>query len=139
MLPASRAQEAAAGEEVEKRARKVSGEIAEYLRETGSSRVTVIIQVNGQASQPLVTYLTRAGAGLKGQYTLLGDYAVEARAALVPGLANFPEVKAVSILVSSGALMSDVYTQGVRALARGDDTASLAVVKDTTATTTKRK
>src|SRR5687767_6000476 len=97
MLPASRVQAVTTtGDEVEQRALKVSGEIGEYLRKTGHSRVTVIIQVNGPVSQSLVSYLTRVGVRLKGQYTLLGSYAVEVPAALVPGLANFPEIRSVS-------------------------------------------
>src|SRR5687767_10971823 len=117
LMPASRAQ-TTTGEEVEKRALKVSGEIGEYLRKTGSTRVTVIIQINGPVSQSLVSYLTRVGVRLKGQYTLLGSYAVEVPATLVPGLANFPEIRSVSRdreTISTGHVTATTGADAVRA------------------------
>ena len=51
LAPARRAL-ALNGDEAEKRAEKVSSEIEEYVRKTGSPRVTVIVQLNGAPPPP---------------------------------------------------------------------------------------
>src|SRR5688500_1077988 len=94
-LPTGHAQ-TSQSDEINKHTLKVSTEIEEYLRKTGKTRVTVIIQMGGQPTPQLISYLSRVGVRLKGQYAMLGSFAVEVPAGMVGALANFTEIKSVS-------------------------------------------
>ena len=118
------------GEETEKRAEKVSSEIEDYVRRTGSPRVTVIVQLNGAPTTLLVNFLMRVGVRLKGQYALLDSFAIDIPATAVGLLANFPEVKSVTRdreLATTGHVTATTGADAVRTLPTGRGNSTMTV------------
>ncbi|HWS86655.1 MAG TPA: S8 family serine peptidase [Pyrinomonadaceae bacterium] len=129
LAPARRAL-ALTGDGGEGRAAKVSSEIEEYVRRTGSSRVTVIVQLNGAPTQLLYSFLMRAGVRLRGQYAMLGSFAIDMPAAYVDSLANFPEIRSVTRdreVAMTGHVTATTGADAVRTLPTGRGNSTMTV------------
>ena len=127
--PARRAL-ASGDDETEKRAAKVSSEIEEYVRRTGSGRVTVIVQLSGAPTTLLSSFLIRSGVRLKGQYAMLGSFAIDIPAVSVGLLANFPEVRSVTRdreVATTGHVTATTGADAVRTLPTGRGNSAMTV------------
>jgi subtilisin family serine protease len=129
LMPATPAR-ASKDSETESRAVKVSSEIEAYVRKTGRSRVTVIVQLGGLPTQSLISFLMRVGIRLKGQYAMLNSFALELPAASVNMLANFPEVRSVSRdreVTMTGHVTATTGADAVRTLRTGRGNSTMTV------------